>query len=170
MAECALCGKNVSTQLYVRAKSMVPGVMEKKVKDVTGAEKTKTVATLVRTAPGKDDTFIGYYPPADRLRGYTYDQLQGMAKDCTGHSVDDIIAIIEKMGPDAEHPVRILWNPGSRIAPYLPSFPTKTQLIWEAMKQVIPDSTGNFSNHMRAVEASNVKQVGTAVRELVDEV
>lgn len=155
MAQCELCGKDVITGFYIRAKAM--------------KEDTKT-HRLVRAAVKKNDTFVGYWPADDRLRGFSVEQLAPLrtGPDCQGHSVKQIAqAIDHKLAPSSSKPVRLLWNPGSRVAPYLPSHPRIESQTWEAMRQVL--SSGVFSTHLRSQVVTSAVGVEDAILTLVDE-
>lgn len=77
--------------------------------------------------PKNTHKFYGYWPPESHLVEFIREEimkgpyLKGIwDANCRGHSIEDIIEAIEQqIPPEAGVPIKVLWNPGVKITPYL---------------------------------------------------
>lgn len=105
MSECDICHKTVAVSLYLRVKPIVRGVR----------------------IPKDTHRFFGYWPPESHLVEYIKAELRVGSylgrlyeNNCRGHSIEDIVEAIEQLAPpEVGVPIKILWNPGTKVTPYL---------------------------------------------------
>lgn len=147
MADCDICQKIVAVSLYVRVKP---------VWDKHGP----------RWRAKKDQhKFFGYWPPDSHLANYFREQLAYGEKyfqdlfmnNCRGHTVDEIIEAIEqKVPPIPGMPIRMLWNPGSKVTPFL---------LMESWRQKA-EAQLDINNDLRTVTVDKIENVRTGLVDL----
>lgn len=102
---CSICKKIVAVALYLRVRPIVKGTR----------------------VPKSAHRFFGFWPPESHLVEYIKTEMMIGAylnrlweNNCKGHSIDDIVEAIEQLcPPETGIPIKILWNPGTKVTPYL---------------------------------------------------
>lgn len=108
---CALCDKPVCVGLYLR------------VKPWPGRSKSGRVVELL---PRSTHKFYGYWPPESHMLDYLREEAQKHSlqrwynENCRGHSLDEIVEAIEQTQPPLPGiPIRVMWNPATKVAQYM---------------------------------------------------
>ena len=108
---CNICKRPVCVSLYIR------------VKPWAGRDKRMRPAGNI---PRNAHRFFGYWPPESHLVEYLkVEHAKGSLQrwyneNCRGHTLDEIVEAIEQTIPPLPGlPIRIMWNPATKVAGYM---------------------------------------------------